>query len=92
MCHTEHTPDFLNTCVHFCHIKYISDFKIYLNDGSVEIVDVKGIKTADFKIKEKMFKYRYINLRLSCVTWHNPSKAWLTYEEYNKVKKTKKKK
>lgn len=73
-------------------IKYISDFKIYLNDGSIEIVDVKGIKTADFKIKEKMFSYRYTNLRLTCVTWHNPSKAWLTYEEYTKIKKSKKKK
>lgn len=26
MCRTEYIPDFLNTSVHFCQIKYISDF------------------------------------------------------------------
>lgn len=71
-------------------IKYISDFKIILNDDTVEVVDVKGLKTADFKIKEKMFAYRYPHLRLTCVTWDGPSNAWLTYDEYNKTKKDRK--
>lgn len=71
-------------------IKYISDFEIILNDGTVEIIDVKGLKTADFKIKEKMFAFRYPNLRLTCVTWDGPSNAWLTYTEYQEAKKKRK--
>ena len=72
-------------------IKYKSDFTIYLNDGTTEIIDVKGIKTADFKIKEKMFAFRYPNLRLTCVTWDGSSNAWLTYDEYQAAKKARKK-
>lgn len=35
-------------------IKYVSDFKV---DNIV--IDIKGMKTTDFKLKEKMFKYIY---------------------------------
>ena len=40
-------------------IKYISDFMVYHNDGTIQVVDVKGKKTVDFKLKEKMFNYKY---------------------------------
>ena len=40
-------------------IKYIADFKITYADNRGEVIDVKGIKTADFKIKEKMFNFMY---------------------------------
>ena len=71
-------------------IKYISDFKITYKDGSVKVIDVKGIKTADFKLKEKMFNFRYPNLQFECVTWDGPSKAWLEYSEYEAAKKARK--
>lgn len=35
-------------------IKYVSDFNI-----GKYIIDIKGMKTVDFKLKEKMFKYTY---------------------------------
>ena len=72
-------------------IKYIADFYIEYADGSVKVIDVKGIKTADFKIKEKMFKFRYPHLPFECVIWDNPSKAWLEYSDYEKAKKARKK-
>lgn len=72
-------------------IKYISDFLIVYPDGSVKTIDVKGIKTADFKLKEKMFKFKYPDMNLECVIWDGPSKAWLEYSEYEKAKKARKK-
>ena len=40
-------------------IKYFADFEVRHNDGSIEIVDVKGIETDVFKIKWKILKYIY---------------------------------
>lgn len=72
-------------------IKYKSDFKIIYKDGSIEIIDVKGIKTPEFKIKEKMFKYAYPELAncFYCVVKYKD--AWLTYEDYEAGKKLRKK-
>ena len=46
-------------------IYYIADFE-YIEDGIIVAEDVKGVKTAVFKLKEKLFKYRYpeIDFRL----------------------------
>lgn len=38
---------------------YVSDFNINHNDGSVEVVDVKGIKTRLFILKSKLFSAIY---------------------------------
>ena len=71
-------------------IKYIADFTVYHNDGSIQVVDVKGQKTADFKLKEKMFNYMYPQYnKLFCVVKYNGE--WLDYDEANKIKKSKKK-
>ena len=49
-------------------IDYVADFKIYHNDGSVEIVDVKGHKTQVFRIKQKMFEKKFPH-KLTLVKW-----------------------
>lgn len=49
-------------------IHYIADFKIVHGDGRVEIEDVKGwggYTTPDFRLKKKMFEYRYPDLTLT---------------------------
>ncbi|GAK05208.1 hypothetical protein JCM19037_3686 [Geomicrobium sp. JCM 19037] len=48
-------------------IKYKADFKVYHIDGSVEIVDVKGMETEAFKLKRKMFEKQYPDLSLKIV-------------------------
>lgn len=48
-------------------IRYVADFKVTYLDGRVEIIDVKGFKTTEFKLKEKMFHYRYRDLDLILV-------------------------
>src|SRR5690625_1381904 len=41
-------------------IDYIADFEIHHQDGSIEVVDVKGAPlTQVFRIKEKLFNHKY---------------------------------
>ena len=71
-------------------IKYIADFVVTYKDGSVKVIDVKGQKTADFKLKEKMFNYMYPQYnKLFCVVKYKGE--WLDYDEANKIKKSNKK-
>lgn len=77
-------------CTHQA-IKYIADFKITYKDGRVEVIDVKGMKTADFKIKEKIFNYRYPEYKkLKCIAYYYGE--WLLWEDYQQRKKARKKK
>ena len=61
-------------------IKYRSDFLVTYPNGEQIVYDVKGKKTADFALKEKMFNYRYRELELRCVKytkkegWHTVGK------------------
>lgn len=48
-------------------ITYKADFEIVHNDGSLEIVDVKGFVTKEFAIKLKMFEKAYPDLSLTIV-------------------------
>ena len=69
-------------------IKYIADFQLTYNDDSIDIIDVKGIKTADFKIKEKMFNFKYPEYGgLKCITWYN--NTWCDWNEMQQLKKHK---
>lgn len=48
-------------------IKYVADFLITYNDGTEEYFDVKGMETAVFKLKHKMFRHFYPDLKLTIV-------------------------
>jgi hypothetical protein len=48
-------------------ITYIADFVIINKDGTTEVVDIKGVETKDFKIKHKMFEYKYQDLTLKII-------------------------
>lgn len=45
-------------------IYYIADFEVLYKDGTVEIIDVKGIQTDVFKLKAKLFDFIYPELTL----------------------------
>lgn len=49
-------------------IDYVSDFEVHHVDGSIEVIDVKGMQTQVFKIKQKMFEKKYPH-KLSIVKW-----------------------
>ena len=71
-------------------IKYIADFVVDYADGTKRVIDVKGQKTVDFKIKEKMFNYKYPEYnKLYCVVKYNGK--WMEYDEANKIKRERKK-
>ncbi|MTI95198.1 MAG: DUF1064 domain-containing protein [Firmicutes bacterium] len=44
---------------------YIADFEIEHNDGTCEVVDVKGMETAVFKLKQKLFNHKYRHIKLT---------------------------
>ena len=68
-------------------IKYISDFEVIYRDGSIKAIDPKGIKTADFKLKEKMFNFKYPQYGgLKCIVWEHNN--WYEWNEFKQIEKT----
>lgn len=49
-------------------ITYTPDFLVEYPFGVVEIIDVKGAKTNEFKLREKMFKFKYPQYVFKCLT------------------------
>lgn len=47
-------------------IEYIADF-MYIENGKVIIEDVKGMETDVFKLKRKLFEYKYPGFELKIV-------------------------
>lgn len=47
-------------------IEYIADFE-YVENGKIIVEDVKGYETEVFKIKHKLFEYKYPELELKVV-------------------------
>lgn len=43
----------------YSKIEYVADFEIHHTDGSIEVVDTKGVLTDVFRIKEKLFHAKY---------------------------------
>lgn len=74
----------------FRKIEYKADFEIIHQDGSIEIIDVKGFETADFKIKRKLFEKKY-PYTLTLVKYVKKYGGWITVDEWKKLTKKKKK-
>lgn len=68
-------------------IKYRSDFLVTFSDGDQVVIDVKGVETPEFKIKKKLFMYKYPELELMLLTWYG--KQWVTLDEQKAMKKEK---
>jgi len=49
-------------------IKYKADFVIEHLDGTKEAIDVKGVLTPVYRLKKKMFEYRYPEWKLTEVS------------------------
>ena len=66
-------------------IEYRADFEVHNLDGSIEIVDVKGVETKDFIIKKKLFLNKY-DLPLKLVTLHK-TYGWIELDQLKKIEK-----
>lgn len=70
---------------------YIADFVLtYSNNKATEVIDVKGQKTPDFKLKEKMFMLKYPNLDFKCIQYDPVTHDWYELDTLNKIKKQRK--
>lgn len=49
-------------------IHYVADFLVRYPDGSEKVIDVKGVKTPEFRLKQKMFGRVFPFDRLVCVS------------------------
>ena len=48
-------------------IEYIADF-VYEENGQTIVEDTKGMQTETFKIKQKLFEYKYPKLSIKIIT------------------------
>lgn len=67
-------------------ITYRADFTVLLLDGTNIVVDVKGRETADFKLKRKLFEYKYRNIDFLCLQWDEHAKVWRSLKEIKQDK------
>ncbi|WP_336663564.1 DUF1064 domain-containing protein [Kurthia gibsonii] len=71
-------------------ITYKADFKVTYADSHVEIIDVKGMVTKDFAIKQKLFEYKYPALRLLLVAYSKIDGGWINLDELKKARSSRK--
>lgn len=84
-------PAFTKNGKKFVAITYIADFMVYLPNGDVEVVDIKGMVTETFAVKKKMFEYKYPHLQLILLKHVIKYGGFITLDEYNKLKREEKK-
>jgi hypothetical protein len=71
-------------------IHYIADFEVHYADGTIEVVDIKGFETPDFRIKKKLFEYRY-PFELKLITYSKIDGGWIELEDLKKARRERKK-
>ena len=57
-------------------IKYVPDFEVIYTDGRVEVVDVKGMQMDVFRMKCKLFMFRY-QIPLVIIAWDRKTKTFV---------------
>lgn len=69
-------------------IRYKADFMVYLNDEDFIVYDVKGFETADFKLKKKMFEFKYRDFKFKCITRNltHGKEGWIEVDELKKIR------
>lgn len=72
-------------------IEYVCDFFVYIDKDKREVIDVKGKETVEFKIKKKMFEYKYPELNLKVIQYYEPTEEWLDLDEIKRLIRKKKK-
>lgn len=72
--------------------EYIADFALFKDDVLVEVIDVKGMPTEVAKLKAKIFRDKYPNIKLTwiCKAPKYTGLEWIEYEELTKVRRKRK--
>lgn len=72
-------------------VDYVADFVIEHFDGTVEVIDVKGVETDVFKIKQKMFEYKFPELVLQTISFSKIDGGWVSLDNLKIARKARKK-
>ena len=72
-------------------INYIADFIITYTDGSVIVIDTKGLPDAQAKLKKKLFHYKYPDIDYRWISYSGIDGGWLEYDEIQKARNKRKK-
>ena len=72
--------------------EYIADFALFKDDVLVEVIDVKGMPTEVAKLKAKIFRDKYPNIKLTwiCKAPKYTGLEWIEYDELIKVRRKRK--
>lgn len=70
-------------------IDYLADFEVHHLDGNIEVIDVKGMELEAFKLKKKLFEYKYPH-KLSLITYSKIDGGWITLDQLKKNRKLRK--
>ena len=84
-------PKFEKKGKKYLPINYVADFVIYYTDGSVLVVDTKGLPDATAKLKKKLMDFCYPDLDYIWVGYSKIDGGWLEYSELEKKRKQRKK-
>lgn len=71
-------------------IKYKADFEVHYPDNRIEVIDIKGFETADFKLKKKLFEYRF-PFKLKLLTFSKIDGGWIELDALKKARAERKK-
>lgn len=78
-------PKFEKEGKKFLPIKYKADFKVIHNDGSEEIIDIKGMVNQTFALKEKMYHYHH-DYPLKLITYSKIDGGWIELGDLKKAR------
>ena len=75
---------------HYRKIEYVADFEVIQTDGSVEVIDIKGMILPTFAIKQKLFERLYPDRTLILLTYVSKWGGWVTPDELKRLRKVNK--
>jgi len=62
-------------------ITYVADFVITYQDGTVEVIDTKGLPDSVSKIKKKLFHYKYPGVKYTWISYSKQDGGWVEYKK-----------
>lgn len=85
-------PSFKKNGKTYREIAYIADFVVQGVDKKIDVIDIKGLETPEFKLKHKMFEKFYPELTLTCYQYSATQGIWETLDEIKTRRRNAKKK
>ena len=78
-------PKFKKNGKSYRPITYIADFVVDYGD-STSVIDTKGKETTEFKLKKKLFEYKFPELHLSIIQYYPETDSWLEPVSYTHLR------